>query len=167
MSASPASSLPSAPETLLLIPVYNHAQTLRGVVERSLAEGYPVLVVDDGSTDGSLERVNDLPILLHRLPENRGKGARLSRDRGSTLRKGSRLGRAQNGSPDHQGGAALPEDRGRGELGQIMTGRIQQKGRQAALIRFFTGTGGYNPPSVPGFSSPGATRKNNRNMQYL
>lgn len=66
---------PAPPKTLLLIPVYNHAPTLRAVVEGCLREGYPVLVVDDGSTDGSLDRVSDLHIIRHRLPENRGKGA--------------------------------------------------------------------------------------------
>lgn len=66
---------PPPPGTLLLIPVYNHALTLRGVVQACLREGYPVLVVDDGSTDGSLDTVSDLPISRHRLPENRGKGA--------------------------------------------------------------------------------------------
>ncbi|MDP2877761.1 MAG: DUF2062 domain-containing protein [Holophaga sp.] len=60
---------------LVLIPVYNHGKTLRGVVETCLREGHDVLVVDDGSTDGSLETVLDLPIQRHRLPVNRGKGA--------------------------------------------------------------------------------------------
>jgi glycosyltransferase involved in cell wall biosynthesis len=60
---------------LLLVPVYNHAQTLRAVVEGCLREGHEVLVMDDGSTDGSLDAVSDLPILRHRLPVNRGKGA--------------------------------------------------------------------------------------------
>ncbi len=67
--------MPAPLKTLLLIPVYNHAATLRGVVEACLREGYPVLVVDDGSSDGSLEAVADLPIARHRLPRNRGKGA--------------------------------------------------------------------------------------------
>ena len=67
--------LPSPPRTILLIPVYNHAHTLRGVVERCLGEGYPVIVVDDGSTDAGLETVNDLPVTRHRLAQNRGKGA--------------------------------------------------------------------------------------------
>ena len=63
------------PRTILLIPVYNHAHTLRGVVEACLREGYEVMVVDDGSTDGGLETVADLPITRHQLPVNRGKGA--------------------------------------------------------------------------------------------
>ena len=51
-----------SPRTLLLIPVYNHARTLRAVVEACLREGHQVLVVDDGSTDGSLATVADLSI---------------------------------------------------------------------------------------------------------
>lgn len=63
------------PKTLVVIPVYNHGRTLRAVVEKALGEGFPVLVLDDGSDDGSLETVADLPILRHRFPLNRGKGA--------------------------------------------------------------------------------------------
>jgi len=62
------------PKTLVVIPVYNHAGTLRGVVEGALAQGFPVLVLDDGSTDGSLDSVADLPVGRHRLPVNLGKG---------------------------------------------------------------------------------------------
>jgi peptidoglycan/xylan/chitin deacetylase (PgdA/CDA1 family)/glycosyltransferase involved in cell wall biosynthesis len=62
------------PRTLVVIPVYNHAATLRGVAQGALAEGFDVLVLDDGSTDGSLDSVADLPVGRHRLPVNRGKG---------------------------------------------------------------------------------------------
>ena len=63
------------PKTLLVIPVYNHAGTLRSVVLNALADRFPVLVVDDGSTDGGLDTVVDLPVARHRFPSNRGKGA--------------------------------------------------------------------------------------------
>jgi len=64
----------AAPKTLVVIPVYNHVNTLRAVVEAALAQGFPVLVVDDGSNDGCLDSIDDLPIKRHRLPVNVGKG---------------------------------------------------------------------------------------------
>ncbi len=62
---------------LLVVPVYNHGATLSGVVRAALATGLPVLVVDDGSNDGGSEGLEQLDCVVHRLPENRGKGAAL------------------------------------------------------------------------------------------
>ncbi len=61
----------------VVIPVYNHAETLRQVVEEVLRHHSQVLVVDDGSTDGGADRLTDLPVELLRYPRNRGKGAAL------------------------------------------------------------------------------------------
>jgi glycosyltransferase involved in cell wall biosynthesis len=61
-----------------VIPVYNHEQTVADVVKRAMALNVPVVVVDDGSTDSTFERIKDLQglwILRHRF--NRGKGAAL------------------------------------------------------------------------------------------
>ena len=83
MSVSAAIILPPAPDlrdaatlpkTLLVIPVYNHVKTLRSVVEGGLSQGFPLLVVDDGSSDGCLDSIADLPIERHRIPVNVGKG---------------------------------------------------------------------------------------------
>ncbi len=61
--------------TLLVIPVYNHGEAIRGVVERAIGSGFPVLVVDDGSTDGGADKLADLSCRIHRLTENQGKGS--------------------------------------------------------------------------------------------
>lgn len=60
---------------LIVIPTYNNASTLRGVAEACLQSDLPVLVVDDGSTDGGPETLNGLQLQVVRHERNRGKGA--------------------------------------------------------------------------------------------
>jgi glycosyltransferase involved in cell wall biosynthesis len=62
-------------QILMVIPLFNHGKSVRTVVEQALAAGWPVLVVDDGSTDGGAARLVDLDCRLLILPGNRGKGA--------------------------------------------------------------------------------------------
>ncbi|MGB3223336.1 MAG: DUF2062 domain-containing protein [Desulforhopalus sp.] len=62
-------------KTLLVIPVYNHGKSLQQVTKAAIDTGFPVLVVDDGSTDGGNQGVEKLACQLIRLPENQGKGA--------------------------------------------------------------------------------------------
>ena len=62
-------------EILIVIPVYNHAPTLREVVEGALKAHGRVLVVDDGSTDGGADVLRGLPVPVIRHARNRGKGA--------------------------------------------------------------------------------------------
>ncbi len=60
----------------VVIPVYNHASTVASVVRRVLEQGYPVIVVNDGSTDDTrkvLSSVAGITVLHHEA--NRGKGA--------------------------------------------------------------------------------------------
>ncbi len=62
----------------VIIPAYNHEQRVADVVRSSLALGYPVIVVDDGSTDSTAEKVAGIAgVTLIRHGENRGKGAAL------------------------------------------------------------------------------------------
>lgn len=66
----------SATQVIVVIPVYNHAGTLRDTVSRALEVHPRVLVVDDGSTDmdaGTLIRGLQAPVVRHRI--NAGKGA--------------------------------------------------------------------------------------------
>ena len=64
-------------QIFVVIPVYNHATTLRQVVKGVLRHYDRVLVVDDGSSDGGAETLTDLPIELLSHPHNMGKGAAL------------------------------------------------------------------------------------------
>jgi glycosyltransferase involved in cell wall biosynthesis len=62
----------------IVIPLYNHENTVRKAVTESLALGLPVIVVDDGSTDAGYYRIQDMAgvrILRHSF--NQGKGAAL------------------------------------------------------------------------------------------
>ncbi len=67
------------------MPVYNEEATVRPALERLLKTELPVsletIVVDDGSSDGSMDRLPDLPlddtVKIVRHPSNRGKGAAL------------------------------------------------------------------------------------------
>ena len=63
--------------TCILIPAYNAAATLRAVLDECLAFAMPVVVVDDGSTDGTARTLDGLPVTLLTHSVNRGKGAAL------------------------------------------------------------------------------------------
>jgi len=67
----------AAPDVHIAVPVYNNRGTVRSVAEALLAHGLPVVVVDDGSDDGSAEALAGLGVALLRHDRNRGKGAAL------------------------------------------------------------------------------------------
>jgi len=73
--ASGAKAEDGMSRVVLVIPVYNHGQTLREVATAALEVNGAVIVVDDGSTDRGPETLKDLPLTVIRHPENRGKGA--------------------------------------------------------------------------------------------
>jgi len=67
-------------DTLILVPTYNNAGTLKNVLERCLEQGLPVMVVDDGSTDDTGRILKEMPgeagyVITH--PVNKGKGKAL------------------------------------------------------------------------------------------
>jgi glycosyltransferase involved in cell wall biosynthesis len=62
----------------VIIPVYNHEQRVADVIRGALKLGFPVFVVDDGSTDGTYDAIKDMAgVTVIRHEKNRGKGAAL------------------------------------------------------------------------------------------
>ncbi len=69
---------PSPSPYAVVIPVYNHAATVTAVIQKTLKQNLPVIVVDDGSTDDTLKNLRSLQgicLLCHN--HNQGKGAAL------------------------------------------------------------------------------------------
>ena len=71
-----------------VIPTYNNGGTVAAVVRGVLAQGLPVLVVDDGSVDGTEEALKGLDIIVLRHQKNLGKGRALK----TGLEEARRLG---------------------------------------------------------------------------
>ena len=59
----------------VVIPTYNNVGTIADVVQQTLVECRDVIVVNDGSTDGTAEVLREIKdIILVDSPQNRGKG---------------------------------------------------------------------------------------------
>lgn len=73
----------------VVIPAYNEGATVRDVVARASRQCAHVIVVDDGSTDGTVEVLAGLEIVLLRNEQNRGKADSLWRGFQHALDKGA------------------------------------------------------------------------------
>jgi len=76
------------PQIIIVIPVYNHSNTLRDVVTRSLKVHDRIMVVDDGSDDGGIDTLEGLEIDIVRHSKNLGKGAAILSAAKKALRSG-------------------------------------------------------------------------------
>jgi len=83
----------SEQQTVVVIPVYNHAHAIVGLVERIAVHGLPCLLVDDGSGAECATVLDQLAaqresVNLVRLSPNQGKGAAVM----AGMREAGRLG---------------------------------------------------------------------------
>lgn len=70
--------LPSPPEGIgVVVPAFQAQDSIGSVVVDVLAMGFPVLVVDDGSSDQTAQRAREAGAAVLRLPRNSGKGSAL------------------------------------------------------------------------------------------
>lgn len=77
-----------SPRIAILIPALNEELAIREVVTSALAVCADVIVVDDGSTDATLERIADLPVQVLRHATPQGKGESLREGFREALRRG-------------------------------------------------------------------------------
>ena len=71
----------------VVIPALNEATTIRDLADRAIAQCELVVIVDDGSTDGTAERLAGLPVTLLRNHSRQGKAASLMRGISAALRQ--------------------------------------------------------------------------------
>ena len=65
----------STQQILLVIPTYNNVDTIAGVVSKAVETEYDVLVINDGSTDGTEITIESLSVYKITHSQNKGKGA--------------------------------------------------------------------------------------------
>ena len=87
--------------TAIVIPALNEALRIREVVTGALREAETVIVIDDGSDDGTSERIRDLPITLLRHAARQGKGASLRDGFAEALRQGKAAAISMDGDGQH------------------------------------------------------------------
>jgi glycosyltransferase involved in cell wall biosynthesis len=88
----------------VVIPAYNEAATIRAVAQDALAQLPHVVVVDDGSIDGTSEALAGLAVTLLRNPRNRGKAAAMFIGAQAALRAGATAVLTIDGDGQHDPG---------------------------------------------------------------
>ncbi|HST45376.1 MAG TPA: glycosyltransferase family 2 protein [Luteimonas sp.] len=88
-------------DVYVVIPALNEALRIRGVVEDALAHCAQVIVIDDGSDDGTADRIADLPVVLLRHAARMGKGASLRDGFAEAARRGARAVVTMDGDGQH------------------------------------------------------------------
>ena len=129
----------------VLIPALNESLRIREVVQGALAHCPNVIVIDDGSTDGTNDCVTDLPVILLRHPQRKGKGAALRHGFREALKRGFKGVLTMDGDGQH-GAADLPRllDSANCHPGCIVIGaRLRKRASQPAYRRLANSFGDW------------------------
>ena len=119
-----------------VIPALNEALRIRDVVEGALAHCDHVIVVDDGSDDGTLARIADLPVTVLRHAQRMGKGASLRDGFRAALQRGSKAVLTMDGDGQHRA-EDIPRliEAGNRYPGHVVIGARLRKRSQQPLYR--------------------------------
>jgi glycosyltransferase involved in cell wall biosynthesis len=131
-----------AGQIAVVIPAYQEAATVANVARRALAQLPWVIVVDDGSRDGTSEQLVNLPVTVLRNASNCGKAAALWLGMQHALARGATAVITLDGDGQHrpedipallQGHASQPE---RIVIGARLQGRASAPRARGAANRF-------------------------------
>ncbi|AAM43221.1 glycosyltransferase family 2 protein [Xanthomonas campestris pv. campestris] len=92
----------SRDDTAILVPALNESLRIREVVNDALTYCSQVIVIDDGSDDGTADCIADLPVTLIRHPQRMGKGAALRSGFAEAQRQGMRAVMTMDGDGQHR-----------------------------------------------------------------
>lgn len=84
-----------------LIPSYNEAKTISGIIKELKMRGTPVYVVDDGSSDGTAAMAESQDAIVIRHKTNMGKGAALRDGFARVLKDGFEAVLVMDGDGQH------------------------------------------------------------------
>ncbi len=121
----------------IIIPALNERLRIREVVEGALRHAERVIVIDDGSDDGTGEALHDLPITLLRHETRQGKGASLRDGFEEALRQGVAAAISMDGDGQHSADD-IPRliDAGNRRPGWIVIGaRLRKRSQQPTYRR--------------------------------
>ena len=116
----------------VVIPALNESLRIRGVVEDALAQCPRVIVVDDGSDDGTAGCIADLPVTVLRHERRSGKGAALRSGFAEAARQGARAVVTMDGDGQHSA-ADIPRllDAANRHPGSVVVGaRLRKRATQ-------------------------------------
>lgn len=103
MTSSPQAAVLDRRTVAVVIPALNEALRIRDVVESALAHADTVILIDDGSDDGTSDCIADLPVIVVRHPQRKGKGAALRAGFREALARGSLAVITMDGDGQHAG----------------------------------------------------------------
>ena len=61
----------------VIVPIFNEEQVVRKIVQSLIAEKFTAVIIDDGSSDNSIQSISDLPVKILKHSTNFGQGAAL------------------------------------------------------------------------------------------
>ena len=139
---------------LILIPAYNAGATVAAVANECLVHGHKVLIVDDGSTDGTAAQLEPFPVVILSHGTNRGKGAALRTGFAWALENGYNDIITLDADGQHDPGAIplLLEQGKAGNFGILIASRRSQFEEMSGLRSFWNRFGVWCMKKRTGFA---------------